>query len=191
MALQTIPGRAIELGSDAAGDLAYYDGSKWTRLAKGTAGQLLKQNSGATAPEWVTATYATEAYVDAAATTTHGELIYHVVTGNNGGSGTWTKPAGVNKIFLYISDRISNNGPAHASSIYLDVTNVTSYPWTTYTYSYNQATAYGSLTFGGRNGGSSCISGTNDETLAFFGGRYPGPAAAGQRPVAYILGYAA
>ena len=55
MALQTIPGRAIELGSDAEGDLAYHDGSKWTRLAKGTAGQLLATNSGATAPEWVAA----------------------------------------------------------------------------------------------------------------------------------------
>ena len=54
MALQTIPGRAIELGSDAEGDLAYHDGSKWTRLAKGTAGQHLATNSGATAPEWVT-----------------------------------------------------------------------------------------------------------------------------------------
>ena len=55
MTLQTIPGRAIELGSDAEGDLAYHDGSKWTRLAKGTAGQYLATNSGATAPEWVTA----------------------------------------------------------------------------------------------------------------------------------------
>ena len=55
MTLQIIPGRAIELGSDAEGDLAYHDGSKWTRLAKGTAGQYLATNSGATAPEWVTA----------------------------------------------------------------------------------------------------------------------------------------
>ena len=55
MTLQTIPGRAIELGSDAEGDLAYHDGSKWTRLAKGAAGQYLATNSGATAPEWVTA----------------------------------------------------------------------------------------------------------------------------------------
>ena len=55
MALQKVPGRAIELGSDTEGDLAYYDGSKWTRLAKGTAGQLLATNSGATAPEWAAA----------------------------------------------------------------------------------------------------------------------------------------
>lgn len=35
-----------------AGDLAYRDGSDWARLALGTAGQVLKVNSGATAPEW-------------------------------------------------------------------------------------------------------------------------------------------
>ena len=34
------------------GDLLYRDGSGEQRLAKGTAGQLLAMNSGATAPEW-------------------------------------------------------------------------------------------------------------------------------------------
>jgi len=37
------------------GDLLYRDGSGLQRLAKGTAGQALKMNSGATAPEWGTA----------------------------------------------------------------------------------------------------------------------------------------
>ena len=37
-----------------AGDIAYRNGSTWTRLAIGTAGQVLKVNSGATAPEWGT-----------------------------------------------------------------------------------------------------------------------------------------
>lgn len=36
------------------GDLLYRDGSGLQRLAKGTAGQLLQINSGATAPEWTT-----------------------------------------------------------------------------------------------------------------------------------------
>jgi hypothetical protein len=36
------------------GDLLYRDGSGLQRLAKGTAGQVLKMNSGATAPEWGT-----------------------------------------------------------------------------------------------------------------------------------------
>ena len=37
-----------------AGDILYRDGSGLQRLAKGTAGQVLKINSGATAPEWGT-----------------------------------------------------------------------------------------------------------------------------------------
>jgi len=38
----------------AAGDIIYYDGTKFVRLPKGTASQTLKMNAGATAPEWVT-----------------------------------------------------------------------------------------------------------------------------------------
>lgn len=42
---------------DAAGDLLYGTGSDAaTRLSIGTAGQVLKVNSGATAPEWGTIT---------------------------------------------------------------------------------------------------------------------------------------
>ena len=37
------------------GDLIYYNGTDNVRLAKGTAGQALVMNSGATAPEWGTA----------------------------------------------------------------------------------------------------------------------------------------
>jgi len=41
--------------SGVAGDIIYADGSdSWTRLAKGTAGQALVMNAGATAPEWQT-----------------------------------------------------------------------------------------------------------------------------------------
>jgi hypothetical protein len=47
-----IDGTHIALGSDAAGDIMYYNGSNYVRLAKGTAGQVLTVNSGATAPEW-------------------------------------------------------------------------------------------------------------------------------------------
>lgn len=38
----------------AEGDLLYYDGSNLTNLGKGTAGQILTMNGGATAPEWST-----------------------------------------------------------------------------------------------------------------------------------------
>jgi len=44
----------LTLGSDAAGDMFYKTSATVTaRLAKGTAGQYLQMNSGATAPEWV------------------------------------------------------------------------------------------------------------------------------------------
>jgi hypothetical protein len=36
------------------GDLIYRNSTQWTRLAKGAAGQVLSQNAGLTAPEWVT-----------------------------------------------------------------------------------------------------------------------------------------
>ena len=42
----------MTLGSDADGDIYYRSSNKLTRLAKGTAGQALVMNSGATAPEW-------------------------------------------------------------------------------------------------------------------------------------------
>lgn len=45
----------VTLGSDAAGDLHYKSSATVTaRLAKGTAYQVLRMNSGATAPEWGT-----------------------------------------------------------------------------------------------------------------------------------------
>lgn len=45
-------GVILELGSDAAGDVYYFDGTRLVRLAKGAAGEFLVMNSGATAPEW-------------------------------------------------------------------------------------------------------------------------------------------
>ena len=48
----TVDGTKIAMGSDAQGDILYHGASDYTRLAKGTAGQSLVMNSGATAPEW-------------------------------------------------------------------------------------------------------------------------------------------
>ena len=48
----SVTGAKIAMGSDAQGDILYYNGTDYVRLAKGTAGQALVVNSGATAPEW-------------------------------------------------------------------------------------------------------------------------------------------
>ena len=54
MALQKIPGRAIQLESQANSDIMYFDGTDWVRLAKGIADEILTVNETATAPEWGT-----------------------------------------------------------------------------------------------------------------------------------------
>jgi len=52
MATQKIPGRAIKLGNDTAGDITYFDGSAWQRLPIGSAGHRLTMNEDGTAPRW-------------------------------------------------------------------------------------------------------------------------------------------
>ena len=59
IAANVVDGTHIALGSDAAGDIMYYNGTNYIRLAKGTAAQILTVNSGATAPEWTTSSGAT------------------------------------------------------------------------------------------------------------------------------------
>ena len=49
-----VAGTSIRLGSAAAGDIMYFNGTDYARLAKGSASEVLKMNSGATAPEWAT-----------------------------------------------------------------------------------------------------------------------------------------
>jgi hypothetical protein len=52
MALQKIPGRAIQLASQANSDVMYFDGTDWVRLAKGEAGDVLTVNEDGNAPQW-------------------------------------------------------------------------------------------------------------------------------------------
>jgi hypothetical protein len=55
IAVNAVDGTHIAMGSDVAGDILYYDGTNYVRLAKGTAAQILAINAGATAPEWTDA----------------------------------------------------------------------------------------------------------------------------------------
>ena len=77
LADNAVTGAKIALGSDAAGDIMYHNGTDYIRLAKGTANQVLQINSGATAPEWAGVT-ATEIAADAVGTS---ELAADAVTG--------------------------------------------------------------------------------------------------------------
>ena len=44
----------LQIPSQVQGDMLYFDGSNWVKLAKGTALQQLRTNAGLTAPEWAT-----------------------------------------------------------------------------------------------------------------------------------------
>ena len=52
---QYVAGDSIRMGSDAAGDVLYFNGTDYARLAKGSADEVLTMNSGETAPEWASA----------------------------------------------------------------------------------------------------------------------------------------
>ncbi len=56
----------LRLPSQATGDLAYFNGTNWIRVAIGTASQRLSVNAGATAPEWATVAAGDLSYVEAA-----------------------------------------------------------------------------------------------------------------------------
>ena len=61
--------------SVAAGDVFYATGAKiLARLAKGTAGQVLQMNTGATAPQWITVPF-TKSFESAQQTITSGALV--------------------------------------------------------------------------------------------------------------------
>ena len=52
IANNAVTGAKIALTSQASGDIMYYNGTDWIRLAKGTADQVLTMNDGATAAGW-------------------------------------------------------------------------------------------------------------------------------------------
>lgn len=51
----SVSGAKIALGSDAQGDVMFYNGTDWARLGAGAAGQLLRTNGSAANPEWASA----------------------------------------------------------------------------------------------------------------------------------------
>lgn len=52
----SVDGTDIALGSDAQGDIMYYDGTNWARLGQSTSGYLLKTQGAAANPAWANIT---------------------------------------------------------------------------------------------------------------------------------------
>ena len=78
-----VTGAKIAMGSDAAGDIIYFDGTDYTRLPVGTSGQVLTMNSGGSAPEWAaTSSNASTTNVggDLSGTVANAQIVANAVT---------------------------------------------------------------------------------------------------------------
>ena len=86
----------FEVGSDAAGDILYHNGTSYVRLAKGSADQVLTMNDGATAPNWETPSgggSSNEYYhltLSGRVRNTNGNLFGHAAYPYNAGDADWT-----------------------------------------------------------------------------------------------------
>ncbi|NCA94284.1 MAG: hypothetical protein EOM84_03840, partial [Sphingobacteriia bacterium] len=56
LALNSVNGTNIALGSDTQGDIMYYNGTDWVRLAAGTSGYYLQTQGAGANPQWASAT---------------------------------------------------------------------------------------------------------------------------------------
>ena len=129
-----VTGTKIAMTSDAAGDVLYYNGTDYARLAVGAAGKVLKVNSGATAPEWATDTAGTGDVVgpgsatnDALARfdTTTGKLIQNsTATLSDAGTLTATAFAGAltGNVTGNIDGIVGGTTPAAVSATQVDIT---------------------------------------------------------------------
>jgi hypothetical protein len=126
LATNSVDGTKIAMGSDAAGDILYHGASDYARLAKGTAGQALVMNSGATAPEWGEAGGGKILQVVAVSLLTEvttSSATYVAITGM---TADITPSATTSKILIMIQGTISHTGDGYGHSVrlYRDSTNI-------------------------------------------------------------------
>jgi hypothetical protein len=118
---------AMTIASQATGDLIYASStSAWARLAKGTALQQLRMNSGATAPEWATITQTpitSSSEVTAASTTTTTSTSY---TDLNSMSITFTPASASNKILILFTCETAHETGGVANTFVIDISGAVS-----------------------------------------------------------------
>ena len=108
---KTLTSPVINVGSDADGDVYYRASGAFARLPKGTAGQVLTINSGATAPEWATSSGGASTLLDFKYQATgYSTPTYTTRTVNDASTPVqvWVKDIDTNNQGIYI--RIKKNG---------------------------------------------------------------------------------
>jgi len=167
IANNAVTGAKIAMGSDAAGDLLYYNGTDYVRLPIGTASQQLRVNAGATAPEWATIGES-------------GTVTDFIFTDGGGFDGTVTTSTTTPTLSLTLQDAAADGTTkgqstftaadfnASAGLISIDYTNgqaasgstkgfLTSADWTTF-----NSKGVGDILNGGNTTGATVVVGTND-----------------------------
>jgi hypothetical protein len=113
IASNSVDGTKIQLGSDANGDMIYYNGTDWVRLPAGTNGQILTLNAGV--PTWVTKHYLGESF--------GGGIVFYVdATGQHGlistasdiSSAAWSN---VNTLAIGVSAMSLTDGNSNSNAI--------------------------------------------------------------------------
>ena len=108
---KTLTSPVVNVGSDADGDVYYRASGAFARLPKGTAGQVLTINSGATAPEWATSSGGASTLLDFKYQATgYSTPTYTTRTVNDASTPVqvWVKDIDTNNQGIYI--RIKKNG---------------------------------------------------------------------------------
>ena len=123
----SVTGAKIALGSDAQGDVMYYNGSDWARLAAGTSGHFLKTQGTGANPAWAGAGKVLQ-FVSAENTANDISRTYHASTLEDTGIAVSITPTATNnKIIIdcMVSDGTSANSQNGAQfGLYRDTTNL-------------------------------------------------------------------
>ena len=126
-----VTGTKIQMGSDATGDIITYNGSNYIRLARGTAAQVLKVNTGGTNIEWGT----DAGGIAVPGSSVRGDTLYHngtvytrLAKGSSGqvltmgaNDPAWAATAAGGKILQVVSTTKTDTF-SHATATFTDVT---------------------------------------------------------------------
>ena len=99
----------LTIAGEAQGDILYYNGTNWVRLAAGTSGQLLQTNGAGANPSWVTSSATDELVGVSAADTTPGYLSDKLITATTGVGFTTLNP-GADEDYRLDIDTASTTG---------------------------------------------------------------------------------
>ncbi|MBP6912351.1 MAG: hypothetical protein KBB86_00260, partial [Candidatus Pacebacteria bacterium] len=125
VANNSVDGTDIALGSDAQGDIMYYDGTDWVRLGAGTSGQFLKTQGTSANPTWATVASGLTVGTTAITSGTGGNILYN----NAGVLGEMTTTGSGTVIALATSPVFTT--PNLGTPSVVTLTNATGLPLTT------------------------------------------------------------